>query len=145
MTDVCFLMIRRPPRSTRKESSAASDVYKRQGGINTDRGNLYANFVETVLQKNPRMFVAENVKGILSANNKTAINQIVEDFSNTGEHGYNTNVHLVNFADYGTPQLRERVLIIGVRKDIDLSFNIPSPSHNAVSYTHLTLPTTPYV
>ena len=110
-----------------------SMIWKR-GGINTDRGNLYANFVETVLQKTPLMFVAENVKGILSANNKTAINQIVEDFSNTGKHGYNTNVHLVNFADYGTPQIRERVLIIGVRKDIELPFNIPSPSHNANNY-----------
>jgi len=110
-----------------------SMIWKR-GGINTTRGNLYANFVETVLQKNPLMFVAENVKGILSANNKNAINQIVEDFSNTGNYGYNTNVHLVNFADYGTPQLRERVLIIGVRKDIELPFNIPLPSHNVNNY-----------
>ena len=110
-----------------------SMIWKR-GGINTKRGNLYANFVETVLQKSPLMFVAENVKGILSANNKNAINQIVEDFSNTGNYGYNTNVHLVNFADYGTPQLRERVLIIGVRKDIELPFNIPLPSHNVNNY-----------
>ena len=110
-----------------------SMIWKR-GGINTERGNLYANFVQTVSQKNPMMFVAENVKGLLSANNKTAINQIVEDFSNTGKHGYKTDVHLVNFADYGTPQLRERVLIIGVRKDIDLTFNIPPPSHNVKNY-----------
>ena len=110
-----------------------SMIWKR-GGINTDRGNLYANFVETILKKNPKMFVAENVKGILSANNKTAIKQIVEDFSNTGKYGYKTNVHLVNFANYGAPQLRERVLIIGVRNDIKSTFNIPSPSHNVNNY-----------
>ena len=80
------------------------------------------------------MFVAENVKGILSANNKTAIKQIVEDFSNTGKYSYKTNVHLVNFANYGAPQLRERVLIIGVRNDIKSTFNIPSPSHNVNNY-----------
>jgi len=110
-----------------------SMIWKR-GGINTDRGNLYRNFVEIVSLKNPLMFVAENVKGILTANKKQAIKQIIADFSETGKYGYNTTPYLINFADYGAPQLRERVLIIGVRKDIDTFFDIPSPTHSPTNY-----------
>jgi len=110
-----------------------SMIWKR-GGIGTERGNLYKNFVDVVSLKNPLMFVAENVKGILTANNKKAIKQIIEDFSETGEIGYNTTPYLINFADYGAPQLRERVLIIGIRKDIDAFFDIPSPTHSVENY-----------
>lgn len=110
-----------------------SMIWKR-GGIETNRGNLYKNFVEIVELKNPLMFVAENVKGILTANNKKAIKQIIKDFSKTGEYGYHTTPYLINFADYGVAQLRERVLIIGVRKDINTYFDIPSPTNNPNNY-----------
>jgi len=110
-----------------------SMIWKR-GGINTDRGNLYRNFVDIVSLKNPLMFVAENVKGILTANKKQAIKQIITDFSETGKYGYTTTPHIINFADYGAPQIRERVLIIGVRKDIDSYFDIPSPTHSPGNY-----------
>ena len=110
-----------------------SMIWKR-GGIDTDRGNLYRNFVDIVALKNPLMFVAENVKGLLTANKKKAIKQIIEDFSNTGKVGYTTTPFLINFANYGAPQLRERVLIIGVRKDIDQFFDIPNPTHSPQNY-----------
>tara|TARA_R110001592_G_scaffold90356_4_gene265753 strand:+ start:668 stop:1795 length:1128 start_codon:yes stop_codon:yes gene_type:complete len=110
-----------------------SMIWKR-GGIETERGNLYRNFVEIVSLKNPLMFIAENVKGLLTANKKKAISTIIDDFSNTGKYGYNTTPYLINFADYGAPQLRQRVLIIGVRKDIELDFDIPSPTHSPEKY-----------
>lgn len=110
-----------------------SMIWKR-GGITTDRGNLYQNFVEIVSQKQPLMFVAENVKGILTANKKKAIKQIINDFSETGDYGYNTTAHLINFAKYGVAQLRERVLIIGVRKDLDTFFDIPAPLRDSDNY-----------
>lgn len=110
-----------------------SMIWKR-GGITTDRGNLYQNFVEIVSQKQPLMFVAENVKGILTANKKKAIKQIIKDFSETGDYGYNTSAHLINFADYGVAQLRERVLIVGVRKDLDSFFDIPAPIKDPDNY-----------
>ncbi|MBO6537458.1 MAG: DNA cytosine methyltransferase [Balneolaceae bacterium] len=110
-----------------------SMIWKR-GGIETDRGNLYLNFVDVVHQKNPLMFVAENVKGLLTANKGKAIKQIIHDFSQTGECGYQTEAHLVNFADYGVAQLRERVLIIGVRKDIGKYFDIPAPTRDPDNY-----------
>lgn len=110
-----------------------SMIWKR-GGINTERGNLYRNFVDLVHQKNPKIFIAENVRGILSANKGKAIEQIVQDFSTTGKFGYNITVNLINFADYGTPQLRQRVLIIGTRKDIKEKFTIPKPTHTPENY-----------
>lgn len=110
-----------------------SMIWKR-GGINTERGNLYRNFVDLVHLKNPKIFVAENVKGLLSANKGKAIEQIVRDFSATGKFGYNVTVNLINFADYGTPQLRQRVLIIGTRKDIKDEFVVPKPTHTPENY-----------
>ena len=110
-----------------------SMIWKR-GGITTERGNLYRNFVDLVHLKNPKIFIAENVKGLLSANKGKAIKQIVNDFSTTGKHGYDISVNLINFADYGTPQLRQRVLIIGTRKDIKEKFVIPKPTHKVENY-----------
>ena len=110
-----------------------SMIWKR-GGINTDRGNLYRYLVEMVDLKNPLMFVAENVKGLLSANGKKAIGQIIDDFQSTGKYGYNVESHLINFGEYGTPQLRERVLIIGTRKDLKSRFEIPRPTHDSSNY-----------
>lgn len=110
-----------------------SMLWKRNG-INTERGNLYKNFVDIVSIKNPKVFVAENVKGILTANKKQAIKRIIEDFSKTGEYGYNVEVNLVNFADYGVPQLRERVLIIGVRKDLNKKFSPPKKTNSSGNY-----------
>ncbi len=110
-----------------------SMIWKR-GGITTERGNLYRNFVDIVALIEPLMFIAENVKGLMTANKGKAIKQIVEDFSLTGKYGYVTTPHLVNFADYGTPQLRKRVLIIGIRKDIKDSLEIPQPTHTPDNY-----------
>lgn len=110
-----------------------SMIWKREG-IETERGNLYKNFVNFVSNKNPKMFIAENVKGLLTANNGKAIKTIIDDFSCTGIYGYKVTPYLINFADYGTPQLRERVLLIGVRKDIDKDFMIPEKTHTPDKY-----------
>ena len=107
-----------------------SVVWKRMG-IKTDRGNLYRQFVRLVTDKRPKLFIAENVKGLLSANNGKAVKQIVSDFERTG---YDVTVNPVNFADYGTPQLRERVLIIGIRDDLKKKFHLPEPTHSPKNY-----------
>jgi len=107
-----------------------SMLWKR-GGLNTERGNLYRYFVELVKQKRPRVFVAENVRGILTANGGQAIKQIQEDFSKVG---YNVTVNPVNFGDYGAPQLRQRVLIIGVKKSLGKKFELPKPTHGPGTY-----------
>lgn len=107
-----------------------SMIWKRKG-LESERGNLYKKFVEVVKTKQPKLFVAENVKGLLSANKGQAIKQIIKDFSDCG---YDTNADLYNFANYGTPQLRERVLIIGIRKDISYCYKKPKPTHPPDKY-----------
>lgn len=107
-----------------------SVIWKR-GGIETKRGNLYRYFVDVVERTNPKMFVAENVKGLMTANKGAAIKQITNDFKNAG---YKTAVELINFADYGAPQLRKRVLIIGIRNDLEDSFTVPAPTHTPDNY-----------
>lgn len=100
----------------------------KQPGLNGERGNLYKSFLRFVDAKKPLAFVAENVKGILTANKRKAIKQIVEDFQNIAP-GYIVKPHLYNFADYGVPEFRERVLIVGVRIDTGFYFEHPKPSH----------------
>jgi len=110
-----------------------SMIWKR-GGIETDRGNLYKYFVKAVSEKLPKAFVAENVKGLLTANKGQAIKQIVKDFQNVGDFGYRIYIDLYNFAEYGVPQLRERVIMVGVRGDIPFEFKKPIPSFNETNY-----------
>lgn len=109
-----------------------SMIWKR-GGIETDRGNLYKQFVRAVKAKKPKAFVAENVKGLMSANKGTAIKKIVSDFAKNGA-GYNISASVYNFADYGVPQMRERVLIIGIRKDLGVVFLPPEKTHGPGNY-----------
>ena len=103
----------------------------KRGGLSTERGNLYTYFVKAVEVKKPKIFIGENVKGLLSANKGAAIEQIVKDFA---ELGYTVNYRLNNFAKYGAPQLRERVLIVGIRNDIDYDFEFPEYTHDETNY-----------
>lgn len=105
-----------------------SMIWKRPG-LDGERGNLYKSFLRVVDAKKPKVFVAENVKGLLTANNKKAIKQIISDFEKIAP-GYNVKVKLYNFADYGVAQLRERILIVGIRSDIDFNFEHPEPTHS---------------
>ncbi len=81
--------------------------------LDDDRNQLYKFFYQIIKAKQPNFFIAENVKGILSLGKGAAIRQIVADFE---EAGYLTDIHLVNMADYGVPQTRQRVFIIGQKK-----------------------------
>lgn len=100
----------------------------KQPGLNGERGNLYKSFLRFVDAKKPKAFVAENVKGLLTANKKKAIEQIIKDFQDI-EPGYIVIPHLYNFADYGVPEFRERVLIVGIRVDTGFDFKHPAPTH----------------
>lgn len=107
-----------------------SMIWKRKG-LGTDRGNLYKYFVHAVDVKRPKIFIGENVKGLLSANKGKAIQQIVDDFEALG---YTVKYQLCNFAKYGAPQLRERVVIVGVRNDVDYNFKFPDYTHDDTNY-----------
>lgn len=103
-------------------------VIWKQPGLKGKRGGLYRNFLEFVDAKKPKAFVAENVKGLLTANKRKAIEIIIKDFE-TIEPGYVVKPHLYNFAEYGVPQFRERVLIVGIRVDTGFDFKHPKPTH----------------
>lgn len=97
--------------------------------LDDDRNQLYRFFYNTIKIKQPKFFIAENVKGILSLGKGEAIKQIVADFEAAG---YITSVNLVNMANYGVPQTRQRVLIIGQRIDLGekFLFKFPEPTHS---------------
>lgn len=92
-------------------------------GFNAKRGLLYQSMVEVVKRTKPTVFVAENVKGLMTMDNGEALKIIVRDFE---ELGYNVVYKLLVAADYGVPQVRERVIIVGTRKDKPTTiFNYP--------------------
>lgn len=97
--------------------------------ISDERNSLYHFFCNVVNDKKPLFFIAENVKGILSLGGGIIIKEITKDFS---EIGYHVEVHSVNMADYGVPQMRQRVVIIGERRDIHekFHFSFPQPTHD---------------
>ncbi|MEG4072763.1 DNA cytosine methyltransferase [Microcoleus sp. Pol14C2] len=102
-------------------------IWKRPG-LEGTRGNLYTYFLDFVNKKKPKAFVAENVKGLLSANNYQAIKQIISDFESIAP-GYLVKPKLYNFADYGVPQFRQRVLLVGIRMDTGFNFVHPQPEY----------------
>ncbi len=97
-------------------------------GFEGNRGQLYKSMVETVRRLRPAVFVAENVKGLLSMNGGKAIEIIVSDFAKLG---YNVTYKLHHAANFGVPQNRERVIIVGTDKKRSLPpFEFPEPTHN---------------
>jgi len=104
-----------------------SIVGKRAGIKDDKNGKLYESFARFVEVLKPKVFVAENVKGILSANKGEAIKIIKNRFE---MDGYKLKIFLVNFADFGVPQIRERVLFIGIREDLNTEFIPPRKTHS---------------
>lgn len=84
--------------------------------------------VKILKERHPRFFIAENVKGILSANEGKAFPMIMNEFRDAG---YHVTHKLLNASDYGVPQKRERVIIMGFLKEEDYrSFRYPSKLRN---------------
>lgn len=98
----------------------------KQQGLEVERGNLYKAMVTALKKVKPKVFIAENVKGLLSWKDGLAIKTIIKDFE---ECGYRVKYKLLNTADYGVPQTRERVIIIGIREDIENDFEWLKPTH----------------
>ncbi|NJB72893.1 DNA (cytosine-5)-methyltransferase 1 [Saonia flava] len=95
-------------------------------GYKDDRGKLFFEMVNILKEKQPRFFIAENVKGLLSANKKKAFPMIVKEFEKAG---YYVKHQLFNASEYGIPQKRERVFIIGFKNYEDYDyFEFPKPT-----------------
>lgn len=89
-----------------------------------ERNFLYKEMLRVIDDKKPKFFVAENVKGILSMKKGKVFDMIKKDFKKLG---YNVDAKLLNAAEYGVPQARERVIIIGNR--IGVKNPYPTPTH----------------
>ncbi|PHD65769.1 DNA (cytosine-5-)-methyltransferase [Bacillus toyonensis] len=95
--------------------------------VDDERNFLYIHYIRALLQTQPNFFVAENVKGMMTLGKGEVLKQIVEDFSSAG---YDVTPYLVNSRDFGVPQLRERVFLVGVHKEKVINrtkFKYPTP------------------
>jgi DNA (cytosine-5)-methyltransferase 1 len=102
-------------------------------GLKDERGNLFAHYIRLLEETKPRAFLLENVRGILSSNRG-------EDFKNILDHledtGYTVFSKVLDSANYGVPQFRQRLFLIGFRERLDFSF--PSETHSAEPIKTLT-------
>lgn len=97
-----------------------------QKGIHGQFGPLYTYGIKALRLFQPSFFIAENVGGITSANNGDAIAKILRELEGAG---YQITPHLYKFEEYGVPQARHRLIIVGIKKSLNLTFKVPSPTH----------------
>lgn len=101
---------------------------KRRGKIADDpRNRLFYGFVKFVNWYSPKAFIMENVKGLLSMQNGKVIKTIIDEFTKAGQYGYNVSYKILKASDFGVPQNRERVVLIGFRQDLGISPDFPNP------------------
>lgn len=99
--------------------------------VDDPRNFLYIHFIRALIQTQPEFFIAENVKGMMTLGHGEVLKQIVDDFAAAG---YTVTPHLVNAREYGVPQSRERVFLIGVHKEkieqkYRFQYLLPTPTH----------------
>lgn len=92
-----------------------------------ERNALYKQLIRIIDAKKPKFFLAENVKGLTNLAKGKVFQMILSDFS---ELGYKVKYKILNAADYGVPQTRQRVIIVGVRNDVDFEYNFPKATHS---------------
>lgn len=98
-------------------------VVGEQRGMDGEYGPLYSYGVRALRRFRPQWFVAENVGGLRSANDGTAFKRILAELRDAG---YVITPHLYKFEEYGVPQARHRVIIVGIRDDLNVQYKVPS-------------------
>ncbi|MEM3846107.1 MAG: DNA cytosine methyltransferase, partial [Candidatus Parvarchaeota archaeon] len=96
-------------------------------GINDERGQLFYEYIRVIRDKQPKFFVAENVPGMLSITHKNEFEKIIKEMENLG---YGVTYNLYDARNYGVPQERKRVIIVGLRRDVVATFSPPEPTHS---------------
>lgn len=99
-------------------------VVGEQKGMNGVFGPLYSYGVKALNLFHPQWFLAENVGGLRNANDGKALKKILSELQGAG---YTITPHLYKFEEYGIPQARHRLIIVGIRNDIDITYRVPSP------------------
>lgn len=100
-------------------------VVGEQKGMDGIFGPLYSYGVKALKLFKPQWFLAENVGGLRNANEGKAFTKILAELR---EAGYTLTPNLYKFEDYGIPQARHRVIIVGIRNDLDVTYHVPSPA-----------------
>lgn len=99
--------------------------------LDDSRNSLYKHYVRIVKEKQPLIFVGENVKGLLTMGNGLIMDAIVAEFA---ECGYDVHYQLLNAKNYRVPEDRERVIIVGFRRDLGLTeYTFPEPAQRIVT------------
>ncbi len=104
-----------------------SNVGEHEGLGNEKFGQLYTYGIEVLKYYQPKWFLAENVSGIRSAGDGDHFKVILQDMEDAG---YKLVTHMYKFEQYGIPQSRHRIIIVGIRNDLDalgIKFHVPSP------------------
>lgn len=91
---------------------------------NDERANLYKQIVRFLQTKQPKYFICENVKGLMTLQGGSIVNKIIGEFC---QCGYRVKFKLLKAVEYGIPQRRERVIIIGIRNDFVFNYEYPAP------------------
>jgi DNA (cytosine-5)-methyltransferase 1 len=103
------------------------------GGVrdpsNDERSSLFLGFAEAVNKVKPKIFVAENVSGLTKLQNGEWFKKQIDVYENQLKAKYHVYSMMVNAADFGVPQNRKRVIIVGVRSDLEQDFEFPKPTH----------------
>lgn len=100
-----------------------SDVGEKKG-LNGTYGPLYTYGIKALTRFQPKWFIAENVGGLKNDNEGKTLTKILHEMQNAG---YVLYPHLYQFEDYGIPQARHRIIIVGIRNDQKVEFRVPSP------------------
>ena len=98
-------------------------------GVNGKYGALYSFGVQVLDLYKPKFFVAENVGGLNSKRQEDTFNMILSELSAAGP-GYDITAHLYRAEEYGVPQMRHRVIIVGIQKSFKRPFKVPAPTHS---------------
>lgn len=98
-----------------------------QKGLNGTFGPLYRYGIQVLEIHKPLAFIAENVSGLNSANEGKTLEKILTEMKVAGS-GYHLSVHLYKAEDYGVPQSRHRLIIVGISKNLKKHFNVPKPT-----------------
>lgn len=101
-----------------------------EGMKNDSRNDLYKQYIKFLIKYSPKMFVFENVMGLLSAKNGEIFNEIKEAFL---AEGYNIDFDILNSSDFGVVQTRKRIILIGWKQNID--FKYPKFKKSEYNYT----------
>ena len=111
-----------------------------QGGVREPSrkiNKLYLEFARALNEIQPKAFIVENVSGMVRANYEHLLKDQIKVFQ---QAGYSVTTNVLNAADFGVPQERKRIFIVGIRRDLGMKYKFPKPTHGeGLDHTHVSI------